>query len=69
MRPNRQHIELRHAVPVAAIAMKSGEAVLITATRRPIRPEEKEQLRVAHQRLALARRDMRTCQTPQSPGR
>jgi hypothetical protein len=55
MRPNRQHIELRHAVPVAAIAMKSGEAVLITATRRPIRPEEKEQLRVARQRLALAR--------------
>jgi len=46
---------LRHAVPVAAIAMKSGEAVLITATRRPIRPEEKEQLRVARQRLALAR--------------
>jgi hypothetical protein len=55
MRPGRQHIELRHQVPVAAIAMKSGEAVLITATRRPIRPEEKEQLRVARQRLALAR--------------
>jgi hypothetical protein len=55
MRPSRQHIELRHQVPVAAIARKSGEAVLITATRRPIRPEEKEQLRVARQRLALAR--------------
>jgi hypothetical protein len=55
MRPSRQHIELRHQVPVAAIAMNSGEAVLITATRRPIRPEEKEQLRVARQRLALSR--------------
>jgi hypothetical protein len=55
LRPNRQHIELRHAVPVAAFAMKSGEAVLITATRRLIRPEKKEQLRVARRRLALAR--------------
>jgi hypothetical protein len=55
MKPNRQHIELRHALPVAAFSMKSGEALLITATRRAIKPEEKEQLRVVRQRLALAR--------------
>jgi hypothetical protein len=55
MEPNHQHIELRHAMPVAAFAMKSGEALLIIATRRPLRPEEKEQLRVVRQRLALAR--------------
>jgi hypothetical protein len=55
MKPNHQYIDLRHALPVAAFAMKSGEAVLITATRRAIKPEEKEQLRVLRQRLALAR--------------
>jgi hypothetical protein len=55
MKPNRQHIELCHALPVAAFSMKSGEALLITATRRAIKPEEKEQLRVVRQRLALAR--------------
>jgi hypothetical protein len=55
LRPNRQHINLRNALPVAAFAMKTGEALLITATRRAIKPEEKEPLRVARQGLALAR--------------
>jgi hypothetical protein len=55
MKSNRQHIELRHALPVAAFAMKSGEAVLSTATRRAIKPEEKEQLHVVRQKLALLR--------------
>jgi hypothetical protein len=55
LRPNRQHINMRNALPVAAFAMKTGEALLITATRRAIKPEEKEQLRVARQRLAFAR--------------
>jgi hypothetical protein len=55
IRPNRQRIHLRNAVPVAAFAMRTGEALLVTATRRPIKPEEKEQLRVARQKLALTR--------------
>jgi hypothetical protein len=55
VRPNRQRIHLRHALPVAAFAMNTGEALLVTATRRAIKPEEKEELRVARQRLALAR--------------
>ena len=55
VRPNRQHINLRNALPMAALAMGTGEALLVTATRRPIKPEEKEQLRVARQKLALAR--------------
>lgn len=55
VRPNRQQIHMRHALPVAAFAMKTGEALLVTATRRAIKPEEKEQLRVVRQRLALAR--------------
>ena len=55
VRPNRQQINMRHALPVAAFAMKTGEALLVTATRRPIKPEEKEELRVTRQRLALAR--------------
>ena len=55
IRPNRQRINLRNALPVAAFAMRTGEALLITATRRPIKSEEKEQLRVARQKLALAR--------------
>jgi hypothetical protein len=52
---NRQQIHLRHALPVAAFAMNTGEALLVTATRRAIKPEEKEQLRVVRGRLALAR--------------
>jgi hypothetical protein len=55
IKPNRQRIHLRHALPVAAFAMKTGEALLVTATRRAIKPEEKEELRVVRQRLALAR--------------
>jgi hypothetical protein len=55
VRPNRQQIHLRHALPVAAFAMNTGEALLVTATRRAIKPEEKEQLRVVRGRLALAR--------------
>jgi hypothetical protein len=55
VRPNRQQIHMRHALPVAAFAMNTGEALLVTATRRAIKPEEKEQLRVARQSLALAR--------------
>jgi hypothetical protein len=55
VRPNRQHIHMRHALPVAAFAMNTGEALLVTATRRAIKPEEKENLRVLRQRLALAR--------------
>jgi hypothetical protein len=55
LRPNHQHIHMRNALPVAAFAMKTGEALLITATRRPIKPEEKKQLRIARQRLALTR--------------
>jgi hypothetical protein len=55
VRPNRQQIHLRHALPVAAFAMNTGEALLVTATRRAIEPEEKEQLRVVRGRLALAR--------------
>jgi hypothetical protein len=54
IRPNRQPINLRNALPVAAFAMRTGEALLVTATRRPIKPEEKEQLRVTRQKLALA---------------
>jgi hypothetical protein len=55
VRPNRQNIHMRHALPLAAFAMNTGEALLVTATRRPIKPEEKEQLRVARQRLAHVR--------------
>jgi hypothetical protein len=55
VRPNRQRIHLRNALPVAALAMKTGEALLITATRRLVKPEEKEQLRVTRQTLGLAR--------------
>jgi hypothetical protein len=55
VRPNRQRIHLRYALPVAAFAMNTGEALLVTATRRAIKPEEKEELRVARERLALAR--------------
>jgi hypothetical protein len=55
VRPNRQQIHLRHALPVAAFAMNTGEALLVLATRRAIKPEEKEELRVARQRLALVR--------------
>jgi hypothetical protein len=58
IRPNGQQIHMRHALPVAAFAMNTGEALLVTATRRPIRPEEKEQLRVVRQRLALARPEL-----------
>ena len=46
---------MRHALPVAAFAMNTGEALLVTATRRAIKPEEKEHLRVLRQRLAVAR--------------
>jgi hypothetical protein len=35
--------------------MNTGEALLVTATCRAIKPEEKEQLRVVRGRLALAR--------------
>ena len=70
VRPNRQQIHLRHALPVAAFAMNAGEALLVTATRRAIKPEEKEQLRVVHGRLALARPTLvQPCPTPRSPGR
>lgn len=55
LRPNRQHISMRNALPVAAFAMKTGETLLVTATRRAIKPEEKEYLRLVRQRLALAR--------------
>ena len=55
VRPNRQQIHMRHALPVAAFAMNTGEALLVTATRRAIKPEEKEQFRVVRQRLAVVR--------------
>jgi hypothetical protein len=55
LRPNRQHINLLSALPVAAFAMKTGEALLITATRRAIKPEERDRLHVVRQRLALVR--------------
>src|SRR5215216_7523520 len=58
VRPNGKQIHMRHALPVAAFAMNTGEALLVTATRRAIKPEEKEQLRVVRQRLALARPEL-----------
>jgi hypothetical protein len=54
LRPNRQRINLRNALPVAAFAMRTGEALLVTATRRPIKPAEKVQLRVARQKRTRA---------------
>jgi hypothetical protein len=54
VRPTGQRIHMRNALPVAGFALKTGEAVLITATCRNIKPEEKEHLRVVRQRLALA---------------
>src|SRR5574341_929986 len=58
---------MRNAVPVAGFAMKTGEALLVTATHRTVKPEEKEQLRVVRQGLAHVRPAGRPCRTPRSP--
>lgn len=56
MRPTGQEVTLSSTLPVAAFALGTGDAVLVTASHRPIRREEKPQLRIMRRRLALLRR-------------
>jgi hypothetical protein len=70
MKPNRQHIELRHALPVAAFSMKSGEALLITRPAAPSgrrrRSSSASSARGLHSR---GRRLWPICRTLRSQGR
>ncbi|HEY5985254.1 MAG TPA: hypothetical protein VIV12_02560 [Streptosporangiaceae bacterium] len=69
-RPTGQQIHMRNAVPVAGFAMKTGEALLVTATRRAINPRRRSSCASSAKGLHTCdRRLWRRCRTPRSPGR
>ena len=55
MRPTGRVVNFKGYLPVAAFAMDSGEAAMILASRRPMRPDERDQLVQHRDRLSLAR--------------
>jgi hypothetical protein len=58
VRPNGTRINLKNYVPVAAFAMDSNEVALVLVTKRPMRPDEVEQLGQRREMVARARREL-----------
>jgi hypothetical protein len=67
VRPTGTPISIRGYLPLAGIGMANGEAVLLLASRRPMRAAEKEQLQSIREGLATAREQVDSLRNAGSP--